>query len=136
MNIIQRDACWDVAWELLFIKDDVEMLMKLLSNCNNAANRGQYDYTMLHRACSFGRKRCVVWLLQQPNVDVNAISGTSRVPLHSAVAGGDIYCMKLLLDAGADPSIREISRNRTPLDEAKVNGYEDCVKLLLEYNNN
>lgn len=52
-------------------------------------------------------------------------------PLHSAVARKDLESLKILLEAGADPSLRtRIDDYETPLDIALQSGFEEGAGLL------
>jgi hypothetical protein len=49
--------------------------------------------------------------------------------LHLAAQGGRAEAIRLLLQAGADPSIRN-NNGRTPLDVARYHGRQPCILLL------
>jgi ankyrin repeat protein len=51
-------------------------------------------------------------------------------PLHSAAAGGHTRIVKMLLDLGADPNVRE-QGGFTPLHAAAQNGDVDTIRALL-----
>ena len=60
--------------------------------------------------------------------DPNA--GRNHTALHDAAYHGHIDVMKRLLDAGADPTIRESGHNSTPLGFAQFAGQTKAVELL------
>ena len=52
--------------------------------------------------------------------------------LHSLVLGGSAACVKVLLDAGADPSVKT-SKGKTALELAEMMGWPRVVALLRDY---
>ena len=61
-------------------------------------------------------------------VDVNAPEG-DNYPLHWAAVGGDLNTVKLLLEHGADPSVRD-SAGRTPAMDAPRNDHKELADYL------
>ena len=57
--------------------------------------------------------RCLALLLRQPGIDVNAAGRAGETPLHVAAASGRTEAVRLLLDAGANPTLRDYA-GRTP----------------------
>src|SRR5829696_5473630 len=55
---------------------------------------------------------------------------SGSTPLHFLVAHPDT--VRLLLDAGADPNVRDTGDNATPLHFAAGGGHVDSVRLLLD----
>ncbi|KAM0237912.1 hypothetical protein ACHAP5_008810 [Fusarium lateritium] len=64
-------------------------------------------------------------------VDLNITSYNGRTPLHWAAFGGIGSCCQMLIDNGADPSIRDKSGN-LPIDYAHFHDYDQVVTLLLK----
>ena len=111
-----------------------------------------YDYeTPLFVATNNGHLDMVEYLLRQPNIDVNtdraggrpstsAATTTTALyvqrPLSAACRNGNAAITKLLLDAGADPTIVMDTKGKTPLHEACSQGSVDIAKLILDSNNN
>jgi len=69
--------------------------------------------------------------LLQNKAPVNAKGGNDWTPLHKAAVAEDFRAMEILLEHGADPSIRtEIDDYATPLEEARHLGKMEAVRFL------
>lgn len=55
------------------------------------------------------------------------------LPLHIAALTGNLGCVRMLLDHGADPTLGDSRRGMTPLHLAAMKGHESCAKLLLQH---
>jgi len=95
--------------------------------------------TALHVACLWGNLAAADCLIKN-NADVNKTNDlTGGTPLHIAVTSpkpleGRLACAKLLLESGADPSIRDL-RGGTPLayaEEAEDPGMLALIKPYAE----
>lgn len=84
-------------------------------------------------ASFFGHQEAVEYLLKA-GAWVNAPSKNEQrvAPLHSAVASGYIDIAYRLLEAGADPNLRQ-QGDFTPLHAAAQNGQIEMIRLLLNY---
>lgn len=82
-------------------------------------------------AAYFGKTEAVKYLLKA-GAQVNSPSNNSLgvTPLQSAVAGNHLEITRLLLEAGADPNVRERGGN-TPLHAAAQNGNIEIVRSLI-----
>lgn len=82
-------------------------------------------------AAYFGKSEAVKYLIKA-GAQVNSPSKNSLAvtPLQSAVAGGHLEITRLLLEAGANPNVREGS-GHTPLHTAAHNGDIEIVRSLI-----
>ena len=76
---------------------------------------------------TFGRWDAVRLLVEQ-GFDVNASGGITA--LHYAAAAGDAAIIQLLLDHGADPTIRDAEFDQRPPEWARFFGQDDVLKYL------
>jgi ankyrin repeat protein len=65
--------------------------------------------------------------------DLNKLDIHKTSALHYASTLGNSELVKALLDAGADPNIKDLDVNGTPIHAASYNGHLGVVKILLEY---
>ncbi|MFO7767973.1 MAG: ankyrin repeat domain-containing protein [bacterium] len=88
-------------------------------------------FTPLHLAAFFDRRDTAKLLIQEgADIEAEAHNPTSVRPLHSAVAGGAMEVVMMLLARGADPNSRQ-QRGFTPLMGAAAGGHEPMVRLLV-----
>lgn len=93
--------------------------------------RGADGFTALHLAAFFGGAETVRALLAAgADADADADNPLEVRPLHSAVASRDRGAVAALLEAGADPDVRQRG-GFTPLHGAAHAGDAEMVELLL-----
>lgn len=66
-------------------------------------------------------------LAEDPSL-VNFFDGQAT-PLHAAVRGGNLEAVRMLLDAGADPAVRDVE-GKSPLEVATAAGHVWVVEML------
>jgi ankyrin repeat protein len=92
------------------------------------------DAVALHLAVNKKNHDAVRWLIAH-GVDVSAkrpMWDCNHTALHMTIENGDIVLAQMLLDAGADPNIRDDKYNATALGWADFFDREDFAKLLRE----
>jgi ankyrin repeat protein len=90
---------------------------------------------LLHRAVD-ARQREGVRLIVELGVDVNGVvpgTGLDRGVLHNAAGWGGLDMVKLLLELGADPTLRDPTYRSTPIGWAFHNQQHDVVDYLLTF---
>jgi ankyrin repeat protein len=99
---------------------------------NNIINAYSDDgFQPLGLACYFGHLDSAAYLIKAGAL-VNAPSHNSlkAAPIQSATAAGHHKIVKMLLEHGADPNVRE-QGGYTPLHAAAQNGDEEMIRILL-----
>ena len=131
------DAEMDVV-RFSFLLEDYELVKHILKR-NPASllkwRSGEDQSTALHHAVLLGLYSTVKLLLQYGafmDARTSQVGGPpDRTPLHLAAKDGHLPIIKLLLNAGADPSVQDME-GATPLDEAAMSGHCGAVEALLD----
>jgi ankyrin repeat protein len=79
-----------------------------------------------------GRTRSVRWLLER-GVDPNAAPTRGVTPLHEASYGGHLDVVRVLVEHGANPGLREETYRATALGWATEGKRHDVLAYLLEH---
>ncbi|XP_049416499.1 ankyrin repeat and SOCS box protein 16 isoform X2 [Epinephelus fuscoguttatus] len=88
--------------------------------------------TALHDACMGSHAVCVQLLLSHgADPDMRAEDGSA--PLHLCTSAQSFQCAELLIEGGADVSVRMKESRVTPLHVAARRGLEEHVELLLSH---
>jgi ankyrin repeat protein len=94
-------------------------------------HEGRVD--MLHRAAD-AKHHEGIRLIVELGVDINGMvpgTGLDRTVLHNAAGWAGVDMVKLLLDLGADPNLRDPTYQATPIGWALHNQQRDVVDYLL-----
>jgi ankyrin repeat protein len=90
-------------------------------------------FTPLHLAAFLGGPEAVRAILDTGfPPDADAVNEFKVRPIHSAAAARDVTSVRLLLEAGADPNVRQ-NGGYTPLHTAAHNEHFELVRLLLAH---
>jgi ankyrin repeat protein len=111
---------------------DLDRLTELLEAEPSLVNDYSGDgFTALHFAAFFGRHEAAALLIERgAEVDSFGRGWMTGTPMHSAVSRTHADVVRILLDAGANPNVRQ-SAGWTPLHAAAMNGDLTSVELLL-----
>jgi ankyrin repeat protein len=92
---------------------------------------------LLHRAVESKRHNSVR-LVVELGVDINGMvtgTGWDRTVLHNAAAWGGLDMVKLLLELGADPHLRDQTHHAAPIGWAAYGQQQEVVDYLLSFAN-
>ena len=110
----------------------INNVIRLLARDPNLVNAYAEDgFSPLGLASYFGHFDVAEYLVRA-GASINAVShnGLRAAPIQSAAAGGHRRIVKMLVEHGADPNIRE-QGGHTPLHAAAENGDEEMIRILL-----
>ncbi|XP_044037322.1 ankyrin repeat and SOCS box protein 16 [Siniperca chuatsi] len=88
--------------------------------------------TALHDACIGGHAVCVQLLLSH-GADPELLAADGSAPLHFCTSVQSFQCAELLLEGGAEVSVRMRESRLTPLHMAARRGLEEHVELFLSH---
>jgi ankyrin repeat protein len=111
---------------------DVDRLTALLGDEPSLVNAYSGDgFTALHFAAFFGRYEAAALLIERgAEVDAFGRGWMTGTAMHSAVSRLQSDVVRILLEAGANPNVRQ-SAGWTPLHAAAMNGDLTSIELLL-----
>jgi len=110
----------------------INNVIRLLARDPNLVNAYSEDgFHPLGLACFFGHFDVAEYLVRAgASINSRSHNRLKAAPIQSATARGHRKIVKMLLDYGADPNIRE-QGGYTPLHAAAQNGDEDMIRVLL-----
>jgi len=112
--------------KLNFVKDAVDQKPELINSFS------EDGFTPLSLASYFGNEDIThLLLLNGADPNIPSKNGYNVFPLHSAVAANYTMIAKMLLEAGADINVAQMS-GATPLHSAAHNGNIELLIVLLE----
>jgi ankyrin repeat protein len=111
---------------------DLDRMSDLLASDPDLTNATSSDgFTPLHLAAFFGQADAVRLLLARgAALDTPGTGWMTGTPLSAAAAASHTAAVRMLLDAGADPNVRQ-SHGWTPLHAAAANADIESVRALL-----
>lgn len=120
-----RSRNGDTALMLAAYKGNLAAVRALL---DKGAEPNQTGWTALHYAATIGNND-IVQLLLDRSAYIDAESPNQTTPIMMAARGGHILTVKLLLDEGADATLKN-GANMTAIDFAREGGFKDIVEGL------
>ncbi|WFU03639.1 ankyrin repeat domain-containing protein [Rhizobium sp. CB3171] len=105
----------------------IDQMRRIVPDLDIPAAMRRTHPAMLHEAAADNAFEPVRRMLAL-GLDINAM--TSRTPLHEAALHGHIDMAKLLIEHGADTTIRDAYYYSPPIDWAEYNGKEEMVEFL------
>ena len=120
-----RSRNGDTALMLAAYKNKPALVRALL---DKGAEPNQTGWTALHYAATVGNND-IVQLLLDRSAYIDAESPNQTTPIMMAARGGHILTVKLLLDEGADATLKN-GAGMTAIDFAKAGGFNDIVEGL------
>jgi ankyrin repeat protein len=115
----------DTALMLAAYKNKPALVRALL---DKGAEPNQTGWTALHYAATVGNND-IVQLLLDRSAYIDAESPNQTTPIMMAARGGHILTVKLLLDEGADVTLKN-GAGMTAIDFARAGGFKDIVEGL------
>jgi ankyrin repeat protein len=94
-------------------------------------SRNALANTRLHACAALSHSARVATILLDSGANVNATQNGQFPPLHAAAANGSFDLVKLLLERGADVSLRTAD-GQTAADLAREKGHQEVLALLGE----
>lgn len=125
VNLDARARNGDSALMIAAYKGKYDAVKALL---DKGAEPNQTGWTALHYAATVGNNQ-IVQLLLDRSAYIDAESPNQTTPIMMAARGGHILTVKLLLDEGADVTLKN-GAGMTALDFARAGGFKDIVEGL------
>jgi ankyrin repeat protein len=110
---------------------NTEIANILIERGANVNYKNIYGITPQHLAAKTKNNSVLKNLLSKKEIEIDPMDNTGASPLIYASIIGDIECMKILLDNGANINVIDIN-GRTPIFYALESGQIDALKLLID----
>ena len=120
-----RTAAGETPLMLAALRGQEALVVQLVARGAKVNQRG---WTALHYAATGGHARVAAFLLGA-QADVNAESANGSTPLMMAAMYGNAATVKLLLESGADPQVRN-DQGLSAEDFAQRAGRDDAAHLI------
>lgn len=112
-------------------ENKTEIANLLIERGANVNYKNIFGITSQHLAARNKNSSVLKNLLSKKEIEIDPMDGTGASPLIYASIKGDIECMKILLDNGANINVIDIN-GRSPIFYALDSGKIDALKLLID----
>lgn len=96
---------------------NTQQVLKILKAGADANASDRNGWTVLHHAAAYNKKSCLEAVLKHPGTNVNPQDNRGRTPLHRAAMWGNVATVEVLLESGADATVRN-AWGAVPLQDA------------------
>jgi ankyrin repeat protein len=129
VNAAQGDGM--TALHYAALNGDAELAQMLLfAGANVGAKTRIGGYTALHLAAQVGNANVMAPLVAS-GAQVAALTATGATPLMFAAHSGNVDAVRILVENGAEPNVKETANGQTALMFAAASDRVDVVKLLI-----
>lgn len=114
---------------------NVNVVRALASDARVDVNKAdQTGRVALHEAVEAVNLQILTTLVKHPSIDINKADNMNITALWEAANEGDLDCIKLLLQFGADKTIKNHGEYpRSPEEIARENGFEEIANFIANY---
>eukprot|EP00038_Savillea_parva_P012251 m.203295 g.203295 ORF g.203295 m.203295 type:complete len:306 (-) comp22072_c0_seq1:169-1086(-) len=131
----RRNPKGETAFHQAVIRSQHDRATRLLNDGANVNTFDNFGWTPLHEASNAGDVDMIGIILDHPECNVNTCGGfeverMGLTPLHDAAGTGNMAACKVLIAAGADPTLQDAD-GMTPFATATSEGFDDIAKLLM-----
>jgi len=115
---------------------NTQQVLRILKAGADANASDRNGWTVLHHAAAYNKKSCLEAVLKHPGTNVNPQDNRGRTPLHRAAMWGNVATVEVLLESGADATVRN-AWGAVPLQDAmrqltvEFNPAKDTLDALL-----
>jgi len=131
-NIERTDRDGESALNLAIVNDQISCVYLLIQQGVNIDNGDFYGHLSVLDSTLYHRKYDILSILIQSGADVNIINSKGNTPLHTAVLLDNRRGAEMLLQAGADPFLREKYRD-SAVDLAQMMERKEMLELMQKY---